>query len=190
MLFLVPLTAFLGLAVVFDWGLGRDPRLLPSPLVGKPVPRFVLPPVKGRTAGLASTDLVGKVSIVNVFASWCVECRLEHPILMHLKETGGFPIYGIDYKDRPSDAEKWLAAMGDPYTRTGADLDGRVGLNWGVYGVPETFVISSDGRIAYKQVGPLTPEILRKTLLPLIQRLQSKSPPNRVAASGTSAPAE
>lgn len=187
LLFLIPLAAFLALAVVFDWGLGGDPRLLPSPLIGKPVPRFVLPPVKGRTPGLTSTDLVGQVSIVNVFASWCVECRLEHPLLMHLKEAGGFPIYGIDYKDRPRDAEQWLATMGDPYTRTGADLDGRVGLNWGVYGVPETFVISPDGRIAYKHVGPLTPEALRKTLLPLIQRLKNEAPAKRVAVGGASA---
>ncbi len=174
--FLIPVAAFLVLAALFGWGLTRDPRTLPSTLIGKSVPQFVLPPVKGRVLGLSSADLVGDVSFVNVFASWCVECKLEHPLLMQLKAMGDFPIHGLNYKDRPSDAEKWLDAYGDPYTRTGADINGRAGIEWGVYGVPETFVITKDGRIAYKHIGPLTPAVLEKTILPLVWSLKEQGP--------------
>lgn len=168
----VPLLLFLGLAVVFGIGLTLNPRLIPSPLIGKPVPEFSLPPVKGRVLGLSSADLKGEVSLVNVFASWCTACRAEHPLLMELKEKGIVPVHGLNYKDKPDDAEKWLAELGDSYTRTGADINGRVGIDWGVYGVPETYVIDRDGRIAYKQVGQLTPEILRSKIIPLIAELR------------------
>ncbi len=168
----VPLLLFLGLAVVFGIGLTLNPRLIPSPLIGKPVPEFSLPPVKGRVLGLSSADLKGEVSLVNVFASWCTACRAEHPLLMELKAKGIVPIHGLNYKDKPDDAEKWLAELGDSYTRTGADINGRVGIDWGVYGVPETYVIDRDGRIAYKQIGQLTPEILRDKIIPLIDELR------------------
>jgi len=169
---LAPLAVFAGVAAVLAVGLTLNPREVPSPLIGRPVPKFDLPPVKGRTLGLASRDLGGEVSLVNVFASWCVACREEHPLLMDLHKRGVLPVHGLDYKDKPDDAASWLAEMGDPYTRTGADLDGRVAIDWGVYGVPETFVIGRDGRIAYKKIGPITPRIMREKLLPLIEQLR------------------
>lgn len=169
------LLSFLALVVILGIGLTLDPRKVPSPLIGKPVPEFSLPPVKGRTLGLSSANLKGEVSLVNVFASWCVSCRDEHPLFMDLRRQGVIPIHGLNYKDQPDDAARWLAELGDPYTRTGADLDGRVAIDWGVYGVPETFLIDRDGRIAYKQIGPITPRILDEELLPRIRRLQGKS---------------
>lgn len=169
---LAPLVLFAALIALFAVGLTLNPREVPSPLIGKPVPQFDLPPVKGRTLGLASRDLQGEVSIVNVFASWCVACRDEHPIFMDLRKRGVVPIHGLDYKDKPDDAVRWLAELGDPYTRTGADLDGRVAIDWGVYGVPETFLIDREGRIAYKHIGPVTPQVMRDKLLPLIEQLR------------------
>jgi cytochrome c biogenesis protein CcmG/thiol:disulfide interchange protein DsbE len=115
---------------------------------------------------------VGEVALVNVFASWCVACRQEHPLLVRLQHEGYLPIHGLNYKDRPEDAAAWLDSLGDPYTRTGADISGRVGIDWGVYGVPETFVIDRQGRIAYKQIGPITEEAWRDTLQPLIEGLR------------------
>lgn len=173
---LVPLVVFVGLAIFLGIGLKLDPRLVPSVLIGKPVPAFSLPPVRGRSLGLASTDLVGQVSLVNVFASWCVACREEHPVFMQIRKEGIVPIHGLNYKDQPADAARWLDEMGDPYTRTGADTDGRVAIDWGVYGVPETFVIDRQGRIAYKQIGAVTPAVWRQKLLPLIHKLQEPSP--------------
>lgn len=170
--FVLPLLVFAGLAVAFGWGLTKDPRILPSTLIGKPVPEFNLPSVKGRTLGLSSADLNGEVSLVNVFASWCTACRAEHPLFMRLKAAGVVPIHGLNYKDNPDDAAAWLDKLGDPYTRTGADVNGRVGIEWGVYGVPETFVINRDGRIVYKHIGTVTPKVLDETLLPMIRKLQ------------------
>jgi len=172
--YLIPLAIFAALILMFGYGLNLDPALVPSALIGKPVPKFSLPPVKGRTLGLSSADLVGEVSLVNVFASWCVECRAEHPLLLRMKAEGVVPIDGLNYKDSPNDAAKWLDTFGDPYTRTGADLNGRVAIAWGVYGVPETFVITKDGRIAYKQIGPLSAVSLQDTIRPLIRRLQQQ----------------
>tara|TARA_B100000614_G_C14280121_1_gene383129 strand:+ start:46 stop:567 length:522 start_codon:yes stop_codon:yes gene_type:complete len=166
---------FAGLATALGWGLTRDPKVLPSALIDKPVPEFNLPPVKGRTSGLASADLSGEVSIVNVFASWCLPCKAEHPIWMDLKARNVVPIHGLNYKDTPDDASAWLNRLGDPYKRTGADLDGRVAIDWGVYGVPETFIVSADGRIAYKHVGPVTQEIVDGTLMPIVDRLLRKA---------------
>jgi len=168
----LPLLLFLGLVVIFGIGLTLDPRKIPSPLIGKPVPVFDLPPVKGRELGLSSADLKGEVSLVNVFASWCTACREEHPLLMELKEQGLVPIHGLNYKDKPADAERWLNELGDSYTRTGADINGRVGIEWGVYGVPETFVIDREGRIAYKHIGALTRDVLQKKIIPLISDLR------------------
>jgi len=170
--YVIPIVLFLGLALAFGWGLTRDPSEIPSVLIGKPVPEFSLPPVQGRTLGLSSEDLKGEVSLVNVFASWCTACRYEHPVFMRLKEEDIVPIHGINHRDRPQDAAKWLDELGDPYTRTGADLDARVSIEWGVYGVPETFVIDREGRIVFKQVGPVTPEVYRDTIAPLLQELR------------------
>jgi cytochrome c biogenesis protein CcmG/thiol:disulfide interchange protein DsbE len=169
---MLPAGVFVGLAIVLGWGLSRNARIIPSALIGKAVPEFSLPAVQGRTLGLSSTDLKGEVSLVNVFASWCVACREEHPVFMELRRNDAVPIHGINYKDRPSDAEKWLNTMGDPYTRTGADLNGRVAIDWGVYGVPETFVIDAEGRIAFKHVGAVTPEVYQEKIGPLIETLR------------------
>jgi len=169
--YFLPIATFVVLALVFGWALNRDPREIPSVLVGKPVPQFSLPAVEGRALGLSSADLKGEVSVVNVFASWCVACREEHPLFLRMKTEGIVPIHGLNYKDQSDNAARWLNTLGDPYTRTGADISGRVGIDWGVYGVPETFVITKDGRIAHKHIGPLTPKDLEDTILPLITRL-------------------
>jgi cytochrome c biogenesis protein CcmG/thiol:disulfide interchange protein DsbE len=172
--YLLPMVVFGALAMAFAWSLNCDPRELPSALIGKPIPQFSLPLVRGRTLGLASADLTGDVSLVNVFASWCVACREEHPPLLQLKAEQLVPVHGLNYKDEPENAARWLNALGDPYTRTGVDRDGRVAIEWGVYGVPETFVVTKDGHIAYKHVGPLTPDVLDRTIIPLIGRLRQQ----------------
>ena len=175
LLLALPATGFVVLAGVFALGLSRDPSLLPSTLIGKKVPEFDLPPVKGRTLGLSSKNLLGEVSLVNVFASWCVACRAEHPVFMESTRKKVVPLHGINYKDAPDDAAQWLNTMGDPYTRTGADLDGRVAIDWGVYGVPETFVIGADGTIAYKHVGAVTEQALGQTIMPLVENLRKSA---------------
>ena len=174
-LLFIPLLAFLGFGGMSYFLLGRDPHLVPSALIGKPIPQFSLPPVKGRSLGLSSADLAGHVSLLNVYASWCVACREEHPLLMQLHKSGIVPVNGLDYKDPPDDAAKWLATMGDPYDRIGADVNGRVAIDWGVYGVPETYVIDAQGRIAYKQIGAVTRDILDRTILPLVAKLRLES---------------
>jgi cytochrome c biogenesis protein CcmG/thiol:disulfide interchange protein DsbE len=175
-LLIVPLALFVVIAVVLGFGLTLNPREVPSPLIGKPVPEFALPPVKGRTLGLSTADLKREVSIVNVFASWCVPCREEHPIFLKLQREGFVAIHGINYKDRPEDAARWLDTLGDPYARTGADLDGRASIDWGVYGVPETFVVDRGGRIIYKHIGPVTPDVLEQKLRPMIAKLRAEGP--------------
>lgn len=170
---LLPVTLFAVLAGLLAWGLTRNATEIPSALIGKAVPAFSLPPVQGRTLGLSSSDLRREVSLVNVFASWCVACREEHPVFMQLAAGKKVPLHGLNYKDRPDDAAQWLDTMGDPYTRTGADLNGRVAIDWGVYGVPETFVVSADGHIAYKHIGAVTEQVLNETILPLVERLQT-----------------
>lgn len=167
-----PAVGFAGLVFLLGWGLTQDPSKIPSALIGKPMPKFRLPPVQGRTLGLSSDNLHSEVSLVNVFASWCVACREQHPRFMRLARDRTVPIHGIDYKDAPDDAARWLDTMGDPYTRTGADRAGRVAIDWGVYGVPETFVVGADGVIAYKHVGAVTEEALATKILPLIERLR------------------
>jgi cytochrome c biogenesis protein CcmG/thiol:disulfide interchange protein DsbE len=175
-IFVIPVAAFALMAVAFAVGLTLDPSKISSVLIGKPVPEFRLPPVQGRTLGLSSDDLKGEVTLVNVFASWCLECRVEHPLFMRLQADGTVPIHGINYKDKPEDAANWLDSLGDPYTRTGADRDGRVAIEWGVYGVPETFVIDRSGTIRYKHIGALSPKILDETILPLVEQLRQAAP--------------
>ncbi|MEE9140869.1 MAG: DsbE family thiol:disulfide interchange protein [Alphaproteobacteria bacterium] len=174
--FILPAVIFLGLAVVFAVGLTLDPGTLPSALIDKPAPEFDLPPIAGRTEnakpGFKTADLMGQVSLVNVFASWCIPCRAEHPILMRLAEEQVVPLFGINYKDKPEDATRWLAELGDPYTRIGADLDGRVGIEWGVYGVPETYIVDREGRVRYRHVSPITPKDLENKILPIIEGLR------------------
>jgi cytochrome c biogenesis protein CcmG/thiol:disulfide interchange protein DsbE len=170
-LFVLPVVLLLGIAVLFAVGLRHDPGIVPSVLIDKPAPEFDLPPLLDGKAGLATADLKGQVALVNVFASWCIPCRVEHPLFMRLAEEGGVPIYGINYKNAPEDAKRWLAELGDPYARIGADRDGRAGIEWGVYGVPETFVVDGTGTIRFKQVGPLTAQVLENTVLPLVREL-------------------
>ena len=172
LIYALPAVGFIGVAALLAQGLGQDPKLIPSMLIGRQAPNFDLPPVKGRILGLATKNLMGEVSLVNVFASWCVACREEHPLWMRLSSDKVMPIHGLNYKDAPDDAEAWLNKMGDPYMRTGADIDGRVGIDFGVYGVPETFVVSSDGHIAHKHIGAITPQALNEVILPLVERLR------------------
>jgi cytochrome c biogenesis protein CcmG/thiol:disulfide interchange protein DsbE len=162
---------FAALAAGFYGGLGRDTMVLPSPLINKPAPTFDLPPLDDGQPGFSNADLTGHVSLVNTFASWCTPCREEHRVLTALARTKQVPIYGIDYKDKPKAAREWIAALGNPYTRIGAD-NGRVGIDWGVYGVPETFIVDAAGRIRYKHVGPMTQQDVDRTILPLVAKLR------------------
>lgn len=161
------------LGAAFYWGLWNTDDSLPSTLIGKPVPEFSLPPIEGLKNGLSTADLRGEVSLVNVWASWCVPCRVEMPLLVELAAAETVAIYGINYKDDADAALGLLAELGDPYTRIGADTNGRVSIDWGVYGLPETFVIDADGRIAYKHVGPFDRRILEEQILPVVARLKA-----------------
>lgn len=173
----LPLILFASLAGLFWFALhGGDPSRLPSALVGKEVPDFTLPPVDGLVdrgnpvPGFAASDLkTGTPTIVNVFASWCVPCHEEHPLLMELAKQPGIRLYGINYKDDSASARRFLGRFGNPFARVGADANGRVAIDWGVYGVPETYVIGGDGKIAYRHVGPLTDDVIKEKLLPLVQ---------------------
>lgn len=169
--YLTPLVLFLALAALLYKGLALNPREVPSPLIGKPAPEFTLPDLKDTSRQLSHTDFQGKVSLLNVWATWCVSCRAEHPLLMQLARQG-VTIYGLDYKDSREDAQRWLQRFGDPYVANAFDADGRVGIDWGVYGTPETFVIDQQGIIRHKHIGPLTEEAIQREILPLIQQLK------------------
>jgi cytochrome c biogenesis protein CcmG/thiol:disulfide interchange protein DsbE len=168
----IPLAVFGVMVAFLAAGLTRDPHELPSPLVDKPAPRFNLPQLVAGDKRFAPADLEGQVWLLNVWASWCTACREEHPLLVEFSRTQQVPLIGLDYKDQRTDALKFLARNGDPYQLSAHDLDGRAGIDWGVYGVPETFVVDRHGVIRYKHVGPITPEALQATLLPLIERLK------------------
>jgi cytochrome c biogenesis protein CcmG/thiol:disulfide interchange protein DsbE len=173
LIFILPLALFAVLAVAFVFGLRRDPGKLPSMLIDKPLPAFTLAAVRG-DRGLASADFQGEPALLNVFASWCVACRIEHPLLMRLRGEG-VPIHGLDWKDEPADGAAWLAEHGDPYRLAGNDLSGRTGIDLGVTGVPETFVVDRHGRVRYKHIGPIEPNDWERTILPLMQRLRAES---------------
>lgn len=168
----LPLAVFLILIIFLAIGLTLDPREVPSPFIGKPAPEFALPELADSTKTLNPRELKGRVFLLNVWASWCVSCRQEHPVLLDLAKRNIVPLYGLNYKDERTSALRWLKQFGDPYAASGFDADGRAGIDWGVYGVPETFVVDREGVIRYKQTGPLTPEILENKLLPLIRQLQ------------------
>jgi len=169
---LLPLAVFL-IIVAFLWvGLYRDPREVPSPLVDKPAPAFTLAQLHEPGKKLSTDDMKGQVWLLNVWASWCVSCRVEHPLLVELARANVVPVIGLNYKDRNELGKQWLAQNGDPYKISVVDADGRVGIDWGVYGVPETFVIDKNGMIRYKQIGPITTEALEQKILPLIRQLQ------------------
>ncbi len=169
---LVPLGIFAALVVLLWTGLYLNPREVPSPLIGKPAPEFMLPQLQDPTQQIGSKDLLGKVTLLNVWASWCAACRDEHPLLVALARTGRVNIYGLNYKDTRQDALRWLNDLGNPYAVTAFDEQGNVGIDYGVYGVPETYVIDRAGIIRYKVIGPLTEENLRTTVLPLVKELE------------------
>ena len=168
---LIPLALFVVLVVFLAIGLTRDPHEIPSPLIGKPAPLFTAPRLQVPDQQFSSKDMLGKVWLLNTWASWCVACRQEHPILMEFAKTKALPIIGLDYKDQNSEGLKWLARHGDPYDLSVTDKDGRIGIDFGVYGVPESFLIDKAGVIRYKQIGPVTDEALNDKIVPLIREL-------------------
>lgn len=169
----IPVAIFATIAAALYAGLSLSPRNIPSALIGKPVPAFTLPPMEGRNNGLSSADLAkGEVTLVNIFASWCGPCRAEHPLFVELGKKGEVAINAINYKDPPEAAKRWLEALGDPYSRIGVDASGRTAIDWGVYGVPETFVVTADGKIACKHIGPVTPDDMQKKILPMVRDLK------------------
>jgi cytochrome c biogenesis protein CcmG/thiol:disulfide interchange protein DsbE len=169
--YLLPLGIFVALLLLLGVGLSLNPREVPSPLIGKPAPAFQLPQLHQPEKTLSSRELQGKVWVLNVWASWCVACREEHPVLADFARSGIAPVYGLNYKDQRNDAVAWLKRYGDPYQASMFDADGRVGIDYGVYGVPETYVIDRQGVIRYKRIGPVTPEIVQKKIAPLIAEL-------------------
>jgi cytochrome c biogenesis protein CcmG, thiol:disulfide interchange protein DsbE len=169
---LIPFAIFVVLVIFFAIGLRLDPREVPSPLIGKPAPEFNLPLLADPGTRLSPAQLRGKVWLLNVWASWCTACRQEHEELLALSKRNIVPIYGMDFKDQAADGKAWLQTLGDPYVATVQDLDGRVGIDYGVYGVPETYVIDKNGVIRFKLTGPVTPENLEKKILPLVKELQ------------------
>lgn len=177
LVFLIPAAAFAALALWFAAGLGRDPGYIPSMLIDRPAPEFALPPIAGRERGFSSEDLKGQVSMVNIFGSWCATCEIEHPVLMEIAKDGAAPIYGLDWKDKPGAGARWLAARGDPYTAIGDDADGRVAIDFGVTGAPETFIIDAAGRVRHKHIGEITREDWRRVLKPMIEDLKADAPP-------------
>lgn len=172
--FLLPLAVFALLIGFLAVGLSLNPREVPSPLIGKAAPAFRLPQLHEPEKTFSPADLIGRVWLLNVWASWCSGCKEEHPVLMRLAQTGEVPLYGMDYKDRREEALTWLRRHGNPYYLTAVDDTGRVGIDYGVYGVPETYVIDKQGMIRYKQIGPLDDETMTRTILPLIKELQTK----------------
>jgi cytochrome c biogenesis protein CcmG/thiol:disulfide interchange protein DsbE len=172
--FIWPFVVFVVLAGFLYVGLNLDPREVPSPLIGKPAPAFTLPQLHEPTKQFSPAEMKGKVWLLNVWASWCVSCREEHPILVDLSRQNIVPIYGLDYKDKRMDAEATLREGGDPYVLSVSDIEGRIGIDYGVYGVPETYVIDKQGIIQYKQIGPVTYQNLREKILPLVAELEKK----------------
>lgn len=168
---LLPLLIFGVLVAFLAIGLTLKPREIPSPLINKPVPEFSLPQLGAPGQTLAAEDMRGKVWMLNVWASWCVACRIEHPVLVDLAKSGQVLLYGLNYKDQDDKAQQWLSRFGNPYLESAVDAHGLVGIDLGVYGVPETFIIDKEGVIRYKQIGPVTPEALQDTILPLMRKL-------------------
>ena len=170
-----PLVIFLVLAVFLGVGLNLNPREVPSPLIGKPAPPFQLPQLHDPAKTFSQKDAAGKVWLLNVWASWCGPCREEHPIWVDLAKSNVVPIYGLNYKDKRVDSMAWLQRFGDPYVLSVSDLQGSIGIDYGVYGVPETYVIDKQGVIRYKHIGPVTPAVLKEKILPLITKLNQNA---------------
>jgi len=169
--FLAPFVVFLALVVFFFIGLKRDPHEIPSPLIDQAAPAFNLPQLHVRTEQFSPATMRGQVWLFNVWASWCVSCRVEHPVLIALAKTNLVPIVGLNYKDQRADALRWLKQFGNPYVLSAVDLDGRIGIDYGVYGVPETYVIDKQGIIRMKHIGPVTEEVLQLKILPRVREL-------------------
>ncbi len=173
-LFGIPAGVFAILALLLGFGLGNDPGEIPSVLMGKPLPAFTLPTLDAQASGLATDNLIaGQVSVINIFASWCLPCRVEHPLLAEIAKREGVALYGIAYKDEAEDTRRFLDELGNPFQRIGADTDGRTGIELGIYGVPETFFIGPDGIVRYKHIGPILPEHMNDRIWPLIEKLLS-----------------
>ena len=170
--YLTPLVVFVALALFLGRGLNLNPREVPSPLIDKPAPAFELSRLDQPEQKLSVAQMRGQVWLLNVWASWCVSCREEHPVLVEAAKSNAVPIYGLNYKDQRADALNWLRQFGNPYTMSISDPDGKVGIDYGVYGVPETYVIDKQGVIRYKKIGPVTRENWQNTLLPLVKKLQ------------------
>jgi cytochrome c biogenesis protein CcmG/thiol:disulfide interchange protein DsbE len=172
--FLLPLGIFLLLAVFLAVGLRLNPTEVPSPFVGKPAPQFAAPLLGAPEKVRKRDEMLGKVWMLNVWASWCTPCREEHPLLVdYARQPGAVPVLGLNYKDQPEAATRWLAQLGNPYVETLVDRDGRIGIDYGVYGVPETFVIDKTGVVRMKHIGPLTPDVLRDKIVPLLRQLNA-----------------
>jgi cytochrome c biogenesis protein CcmG, thiol:disulfide interchange protein DsbE len=167
----IPLGVFLLLVLFLAFGLRRDPNELPSALINKPAPTFRLPQLKDPSKTFSAEDMRGKVWMLNVWASWCIACRDEHPYLFEYQKSGAVPIYGFNYKDNREDALGWLGELGDPYVLSAVDLEGRVAIDYGVYGAPESYIIDKSGTIRLKHVGPVTPDVWSSKILPVVQEL-------------------
>jgi len=172
LLYLIPLLLFAGLFGYLLGNLGKDPGVLPSALIDEPTPEFDLPPLPGREPAkpLATRHLEnGEPQLVNFFASWCLPCRAEHPLMVELVQKHGVAVHAVNYKDEAAEAVAWLRALGDSYDRIGYDRDGRAGIEFGIYGVPETFMIDGQGHVRYRHAGPLTPELVADVILPMLE---------------------
>lgn len=174
MRYLIPLGIFVLLVALLAVGLTLNPREIPSPLIDRPVPEFKLPQLHQPDLAFSQKDMQGQVWLLNVWASWCVSCRDEHPLLVELAKARIVPVVGLNYKDKPESGKAWLKQFGDPYLLSVADMEGKVGIDFGVYGVPETFVIDRQGVIRYKQIGAITPASLEEKILPLVRTLQKQ----------------
>jgi cytochrome c biogenesis protein CcmG/thiol:disulfide interchange protein DsbE len=171
--FLMPLAAFLVLVAIFIVGLTMDPSRIPSPLLEKPAPEFSLPSLQDPSVEVGSASYTDQMALVNIWATWCPGCRQEHGFLVELANEGAIPIFGLNWRDNRPDALQWLQALGDPYIASGFDVDGRVGIDWGAYGAPETFLVDQDGIVIHKHIAPLNREIWERDFLPLIRERES-----------------
>lgn len=174
LLFILPILLFAGVMVAFGYGLTRDPSKLPSMLIDRPLPALDLPALTEGRPGLQTASLTGEPALLNVFASWCLPCRIEHPVLLDLAAKG-VPVYGLDWKEPAADGAKWIAELGDPYRAIGNDPSGRAGIELGVTGVPETFVVDKKGRVRYKHIGPITPQDYDDKIAPLLAKLKAEA---------------
>ncbi len=175
MKYVIPLLVFAAISAFLFVGLDKDPTIVPSPLIDKPAPEFSLPVLGSEGGSFSTADMKGKVWLLNIWATWCVGCRVEHPVLVDLARRNLVEIVGLNYKDQDQLAIQWLTELGDPYIATAVDHEGRTGIDWGFYGAPETFVIDKSGIVRYKHIGPVAPADLQNTILPLVAELQGSS---------------